>query len=161
MNYFGTILASISAAWFSCQNLPRGFLVPTPGWPVMPIYFEELWSFASACCRKANEVATSLRLSNNQLQLKEAEEAELLGDLPRFADLGNGYGLTGWAAILSVDLRGSSDRALKLGAGPTYVAMHTYLPAMARLVNAVDAVVVGLRGDGLFAAFGFEEISDK
>jgi adenylate cyclase len=125
----------------------------------MAIYFEEIWDFASACCENAKEIATALRLSANQRSIKEAREAELLADLPGFADLPNRYGLTAWAAILSVDLRDSSERALKLGPKPTYVTMHTYLPVMAKLVHEAGAVVVGLRGDGLFAAFGFEKIS--
>lgn len=37
--------------------------------------------------------------------------------------------------------------------------MHTYLPTMAHLVEKAEGKVVGLRGDGLFAAFGVTELT--
>jgi class 3 adenylate cyclase len=59
-----------------------------------------------------------------------------------------------WASILSVDIRGSIKRALAIGAQDTFITMHVFMRTMIRLVAMAKGVVIGLRGDGLLAAFG-------
>jgi adenylate cyclase len=88
-------------------------------------------------------------------------KALLLASLPQFAAMPNSYGFAGWAAVLSVDLRGSSARANRIGARDTFITMQTYLPSMAFIVGKAGGMIVGLRGDGLFAAFGFKENPGK
>lgn len=106
------------------------------------------------CFEKANEIA------NNIIVFKEGvkrAKALMLASLPKFAAMPNNYGYAGWAAVLSVDLRGSSSRAVAIGAKRTFITMQTYVPTMAYLVGQAGGTVVGLRGDGLFASFGFTE----
>jgi class 3 adenylate cyclase len=59
-----------------------------------------------------------------------------------------------WATVLSVDIRGSTKRAMEVGAEATFITMHVYMRTMIRLVAKARGIVVGLRGDGLLAAFG-------
>ncbi len=79
-------------------------------------------------------------------------------DVPKYSVLKHGSGLAAHAVILCVDLRGSSHRAVRIGAEDTYLTMHTYLPTMGHLVELADGKVIGLRGDGLFAGFGITEV---
>lgn len=122
--------------------------------------FDEIEEFAKDCMNTAKAAATSIQFSRNEKYAKSllAESGSirmsLIGDDPDFAELNTGYGMSAWAIILSVDMRGSSNRAIKIGAKGTYLTMHTYLPTMAELVARSDGKIVGLRGDGLFAAFG-------
>jgi class 3 adenylate cyclase len=66
-----------------------------------------------------------------------------------------------WATILSVDIRGSTKRAMEIGAQETFVTMHVFMRAMIRLVAKAKGLVVGLRGDGLLAAFGRKTFEDE
>lgn len=84
--------------------------------------------------------------------------APSISDLPQYKVLKHSTGQSAWAAILAVDMRKSSRIATEHGAEATYVLMHTYLPTMAYLVEKAGGKVVGLRGDGLFAAFGVTEL---
>jgi class 3 adenylate cyclase len=58
-------------------------------------------------------------------------------------------------AVLSVDMRGSTALAMKHDAEKTFVLMQCFIPLMAFVAVALNGEVVGLRGDGLIAAFGF------
>jgi len=84
--------------------------------------------------------------------------APSITDVPEYRVLKHSKGLSAWAAILSVDLRHSTKIAGKYGAEKTLSLMHTYLPTMAFLVEKAGGKTVGLRGDGLFAAFGVTEL---
>lgn len=105
------------------------------------------------CLRKANEIADNHIVFNERAESK----ALFMANLPRFAAMPHTYGYSGWAAVLSVDLRGSSRRAVRIGPRDTFITMQTYLPTMAYVVGRTGGTVVGLRGDGLFAAFGLTE----
>jgi len=124
----------------------------------MIAHFDDISDLAQECFAKANMGAQVMQLNESRERSLKASSAQMIQDLPRFAELTNFYGAKAWAAILSVDLRRSSNRAVEIGARGTYLTMHTYLPIMAELVGKAEGVIVGLRGDGLFAAFGFTEL---
>jgi class 3 adenylate cyclase len=114
----------------------------------------EVAQVVNDCFEKAWEVAENVIVFN---EWTKRAKALMLASLPRFAAMPTSYGYAGWAAVLSVDLRGSSTRALAIGAKKTFITMQTYVPTMAYLVGQAGGKVVGLRGDGLFATFGFAE----
>lgn len=122
--------------------------------------FSEIEQFAADCLETAQGAARTIQFSVNA-RAKYArqsgelmESPDLIGNEPEFALLDTAFGMAAWSVILSVDLRDSSRRAIEIGARDTYLTMHTYLPTMAELVSKADGKIVGLRGDGLFAAFG-------
>jgi class 3 adenylate cyclase len=80
-----------------------------------------------------------------------------LADKPRFAPLAAGYGSQAWAAVLFVDLRRSTRRAVEIGPKKTYLTVHALLPTLAHLVSCAAGDVANFRGDGLFALFGLDE----
>ncbi len=128
----------------------------------MIAHFEEIDRFARECYHKANSATETIQFSLNERYSKSAGRMQAkapyhIGHTPRFIDLGTSRGVGGWAVVLSVDLRGSSKRADEIGAEDTYLTMHTYLPTMAELVAKSKGYVGSLRGDGLFAVFGFTE----
>jgi class 3 adenylate cyclase len=53
-----------------------------------------------------------------------------------------------------------SQLAVKIGPRNMYIAMHTYLPTMLRIVEEFKGIVVGLRGDGAIACFGLVQAGD-
>jgi class 3 adenylate cyclase len=121
---------------------------------------ESVRRFARAKLALASDASQHLAFSEGDGRriAKAAEHRDrLIGDIPRFGRLEVGEGADAWAAVLFVDLRGSSWRAEEHGARATYLAMHTYLPTMAYLVGKSGGDIVGYRGDGLFAAFGLDE----
>lgn len=128
----------------------------------MQVSFEEIDSFARQCLSRA-KVSTeaiifeSEHYQKNAREMGRAEASYHIGNTPRFIDLETSRGVGGWSVVLSVDLRGSSKRAVQIGPEDTYLTMHTYLPTMAELVSKADGRVGSLRGDGLFAVFGFTE----
>lgn len=121
--------------------------------------WDEIQRLATECFQQADVAAHAMQLNEARERYSVKASTQMMQDLPRFVDLPNFYGAKAWAAILSVDLRRSSNRAVEIGARRTYLTMHTYLPVMAELVGKADGVVIGLRGDGLFAAFGFTELN--
>lgn len=120
--------------------------------------FDSIQDIVNGCLEAAIEAADVIKLSESVKMTRGSARLSLLGSEPKFAKLPKFYGMKGWAAILSVDLRDSSNRAVRVGARNTYVTMHTYLPTMAAVVGKADGRVVGLRGDGLFACFGLTEL---
>jgi class 3 adenylate cyclase len=121
--------------------------------------FDEIWEFAEANLAEAGVAATTIQFSTEKYAKHLQEDrgsirASYVGSEPEYAKLTTNYGMSAWAVVLSVDMRGSSPRAIKVGAKDTYLTMHTYLPTMGELVARADGLIVGLRGDGLFAAFG-------
>src|SRR5262249_10080455 len=66
-----------------------------------------------------------------------------------------------YAAILSFDIRKSTDRALRIGPRDTYITMHTYLPTMLKIIDEAKGLSVGLRGDGALACFGLVDTSES
>lgn len=121
--------------------------------------FAEIWSLAYERCDDACDIADRvIKFSERTANAHVIKKARSIADLPGITQLDVGYGMSAWAAILSVDLVGSSNRAVKLGAKKTYVTMHTYMPVMAELASK-HGYVVGLRGDGLFAAYGLTKLT--
>lgn len=125
----------------------------------MEFDFQDVKQFAESCFDSANIAATVIQFSLNEEHARYAkgarvEEPYSISSEPQFAELENYFGMAAHSVILSVDLRQSSKRAVEIGAKNTYLTMHTYLPTMAELVAMATGKIVGLRGDGLFAAFG-------
>lgn len=119
---------------------------------------QEIRRAARGYLKRAIDAASTIHFSFNERVQRYSRKSMLLASEPKYAELEPFYGFSAWAVILSVDLRGSSNRAVKVGAKNTYIAMHTYLPTMVKLVGEAKGKVVGLRGDGLFAAFGITEL---
>jgi class 3 adenylate cyclase len=131
--------------------------------------FEEVLTFVKEKHREARDGSEKIVFRQEQFALTEnmkaagsghiRAEAPSIADLPQYEVLKHSNGLSAWAVILAVDMRGSSRRAVEIGAEDTFITMHTFLPTMAHLVEKADGKVVGLRGDGLFAAFGVTELT--
>ncbi len=127
--------------------------------------FAEIEAFAAGVFNRAAFASQSIEFSQTELKANYGrrsgnltEGALLIGNEPQFAILDNTFGMAAWSVILSVDLRRSSKRAVEIGAEHTYLTMHTYLTTMAELVKRANGKIVGLRGDGLFAAFGLTKL---
>ena len=129
--------------------------------------FGEIEAFAGECLQKAMASARAIQFSVTENYSKEAGSLRAkaehygIGSNPRFMDIGTAGGVGGWAAVLSVDLRHSSKIAIESGPKDTFQIIHTYLPTMVELVARADGLIGGLRGDGLFAMFGFTEYEDS
>ncbi len=122
----------------------------------------EIQAFAEERFTEANVASKAIHFSLNEKYAKSGREtgsirASAIVDDPKFSQLQIGFGMSAWAVVLAVDLRKSSDLAIRLGAEKTYLTMHTYMPTMAHLISRAGGKVVGLRGDGMFGAFGLTE----
>lgn len=132
----------------------------------MTAEFNDIEDFAQEQFDQANKGAEVICFSLSASLKRNAAIAEkygsvtakALGDNPNYTSLQEGYGVSVWAVILSVDLRRSTMREVRIGAKKTHLTMHTYLPTMINLVGHWEGSVVGLRGDGLIAQFGETEI---
>lgn len=122
--------------------------------------FKAIWELADSVCDSAEHIADRvIQLSEHTRgKLVKYAKAHSITNLPKVAGMNVGYGMKAWAAIMSVDMVGSSNRAVRIGARDTYITMHTYLPVMAEIASK-KGFVVGLRGDGLFAAYGLTELT--
>lgn len=126
--------------------------------------FEDIATFARDRFYAAFDAASEIRFSLNDEPARYAKtgssvfESASISSEPCYAELDTSYGMGAWSVILSVDLRGSSNRAVRVKEKATYLTMHTYLPTMAELVRRANGKIVGLRGDGLFAAFGLTKL---
>ncbi len=60
-------------------------------------------------------------------------------------------------AILVADMRGSTQLAKDYEAEEIFILMQCLIPLLAFVASSCDGEVVGLRGDGVIAAFGFGE----
>src|SRR4051794_1739318 len=58
-------------------------------------------------------------------------------------------------AILAVDMRGSTALAEEHEADRMFILIQCFIPLLAFIVRELNGEVIGLRGDGLIAAFGF------
>jgi class 3 adenylate cyclase len=81
----------------------------------------------------------------------------MVADIPKCRRLRLRSAEKAWSAVLFVDMRGSTERAKRIGPRNTFLTMHAFLPTMAFLAGDAGGYVVGFRGDGLFAAFGINE----
>ena len=132
--------------------------------------FDKIRKFAKGSFENASGHAHAIPMSVNSGSVKyarskggliESVKACMLEDDPEYCDLDIGEGIAADATILSVDLRRSSDMALRIGPRHTHLTMHTYLPTMALLVQMAKGLIVGYRGDGLIAAFGIVDHTQK
>ena len=120
--------------------------------------FQDIFDLVQQSVDQATEAADTIKLGECKHYARGKVELSLLADVPRYSRLPQFYGVKAWAAILSVDLRKSSQRALRIGARNTYITMHALLPTMTVLVEKAEGLIVGLRGDGLIASFGLTEL---
>jgi class 3 adenylate cyclase len=104
-------------------------------------------------------VADSLKVAEMAIEgvLLEKIAKSMLADVPAFKALKLGSATKVSAAVLFVDLRGSTKRALRIGPRATFLTMHALLPPLAKLIESYDGYIVGYRGDGLFGVFGVGE----
>lgn len=112
--------------------------------------------------QSADEIGITANFSESVKVAKAryAKSLNLLSNDPEYKDIQAFNGIQAHAAILSFDLRKSSDRATRLGPKDTFITMHTYMTTMLDLLRLTDAVVVGLRGDGAIAAFQLQRMTD-
>ena len=115
--------------------------------------FDEIDIFAKDLFNGARVGAESIQFSLSENSERHRYQksaggirASLVGNEPEYAKLSMARGMGAWAVILSVDLRESSERAVRLGGEHTYLTMHTYLPTMIELVDRAKGLIVGLRG---------------
>lgn len=64
-------------------------------------------------------------------------------------------------AVLFVDMRSSTARALKIGAEQTFLTMHVYIPALLEVVRIYNGNVIDIMGDGIMVFFGGSKQMDK
>jgi class 3 adenylate cyclase len=127
---------------------------------------EELLDIAQDAFDQAMEVASTIKLSLFTESVKYARTkslrigARLLAHEPSVEELGDFWGLRAWAALLSFDLRDSSTLAVDMAPRDVYAIMHTYLTTMLKVIEKSSGIVVGLRGDGAIASFGWVEVGD-
>jgi class 3 adenylate cyclase len=130
----------------------------------------DLLAFVNECADDAVEAAEGAGLAkfaealveNSATPLRYAKSFNLsLVNHDEFQDKDLYFCEKSWATILSVDIRGSTRRAMEIGAQGTFITMHVFMRAMIRLVAKAKGLVVGLRGDGLLAAFGRKTFEDE
>ncbi len=121
------------------------------------ISHEEVNEFVSSSLTIAYKAAHDLILNESRVK---AARAVMMANQPRFMRLKQAHGTAGWGAVLAVDLRESSKRARRIGTRDTYATMQTFIATMGFLVEKAGGSIIGLRGDGIFAAFGFRENPD-
>jgi adenylate cyclase len=128
----------------------------------------DLMAFVDECANDAVEAATDAGLAKFAESLAENSETPLryakslsLVHLDEYQDKGLYFCEKSWATILSIDIRGSTKRAMEIGAKDTFITMHVFMRAIIRLVAKAKGLVVGLRGDGLLAAFGRKTFDDE
>ncbi len=129
----------------------------------MELSSEAVREFARDRFNEANVATNTIRFSTRTggtllAEQYMAKSARALTDRPEFEELDTSFGKLAWAAMLCVDLRGSSQRAIAVGAKSTYLTMHTYLPTMIHVSSHFAGEVVGLRGDGIIVALGLKEV---
>jgi class 3 adenylate cyclase len=130
----------------------------------------DLLAFVDECADAAIEAAELAGLAkfaeslaeNSATSFRYAKSLNLsLVHQDEYQDKGLYFCEKSWATILSVDIRGSTKRAMEIGAQGTFITMHVFMRAMIRLVAKAKGLVVGLRGDGLLAAFGRKTFDDE
>lgn len=126
----------------------------------------ELREIAEESFDKAKLAARRIGITANFSEsIKEgaAHYAKSLGflDTASEEDIPPFMGFQAYCSILSFDLRGSSNRAIRIGPRSTFITMHTYMNTMLALVKRADGMIVGLRGDGAIAAFELQKMQDS
>lgn len=57
-------------------------------------------------------------------------------------------------AVLFIDMRQSTQRAISIGIEKTFLTMHAYIPAMLEVIKYYNGVVIDIMGDGIMVFFG-------
>lgn len=60
-------------------------------------------------------------------------------------------------AVLFVDMRRSTHRAMTIGPEKTFLSMHAFIPAMLCVVEEYGGYVIDIMGDGIMVFFGGKE----
>lgn len=119
----------------------------------MPVDVNQLIALVVTNIEHAIVVADEIQLETRN----KYASAGMLSAAPDYAPLPLGWAKKTWGATLFVDLRGSTKRAVRIGARDTFITMQAYIPAMAQIIGQNGGYIVGFRGDGIFAAFGVTE----
>lgn len=139
---------------------------------ITTITLEELREFAQDSFDRAKENAERrqipVKLARHKsfsdpvmLSNHAVAESYSISDDEDFSEIDRYDGMRAWAALLSFDLRRSSNRATRIGPRNTYITMHTYLPTMLQVIKSAEGTVVGLRGDGAIAMFGLVKLNSS
>jgi len=64
-------------------------------------------------------------------------------------------------AVLFIDMRNSTNRAMRLGAEKTFLSMHAFLTAMIAAAELHNGYVIDIMGDGLMVFFGGRNADPK
>ena len=113
---------------------------------------------------RLDEVSTSVQTIkfSAESRTKSFEPDQLitnsLSDDVDFQSLPHAGGIGAWAAVVSVDLRGSTRLADSLGPRDTFRMMHTLLPTLAHCFQRMGGQNLNLRGDGMLTGFGLTKI---
>lgn len=62
-------------------------------------------------------------------------------------------------AVLFIDMRQSTQRAMEIGIKKTFLTMHAYIPAMLEVIKYYQGVVIDIMGDGIMVFFGGRKAS--
>ncbi len=60
-------------------------------------------------------------------------------------------------AVLFVDMRGSTQRAQRIGAKKPFLTMHTFIPALLQVIKRYRGFVIDIMGDGIMVLFEKDE----
>jgi class 3 adenylate cyclase len=116
-------------------------------------------SFATATQGVAGQTVGTTKLAEARLRATlrgdGAPHAGLVSDLRAKSRIGVNHKED--VAVIGVDMRGSTKLAEEHKPDEVFVLMQCFIPLLAFVVQALDGEVIGLRGDGLVAAFGFAE----
>lgn len=85
------------------------------------------------------------------------KRAKFMAKLKTFEHMSVGWAEKVEAAILFVDMRGSTARADSLPAQDTFMTMQALIPTLAYIASGSGGHIAGYRGDGLFAVFGLDD----
>ena len=135
----------------------------------MPVSLARLIQTAQQSFDAAKAAADAISLStsasstfNESLKYASSRTSairkSMLADEPRYEELQNFKGLKAWGALLAFDLRKSSELATRVSPRDMYLIMHTYLPTALSVVEQMDGIVVGLRGDGAIVSMGLVDV---
>jgi class 3 adenylate cyclase len=136
------------------------------GVAVVVVSLDEILAVAQDAFNQAAEAADTISLSKFSECVENARAksarlgARMLAHEPGVEGLRDFWGLKAWAVLLSFDLRDSSKLAQAMSPRNMYVIIHTYLRTMLKIIENSKGIVVGLRGDGAIASFGWVEIGD-
>lgn len=117
----------------------------------------DVFEFAREKLRIAREASETIRFSMEIQESIRNARTKSLSRIPKFEAFKEGYGTAAMTAVLFVDLRRSTHRAVEHGPKKTYLVTHTLLPTLAHVVDMGAGRVANFRGDGLFALFGLND----